>query len=304
MALSLDEIKKALSSVEAELLCHICDGKPKPGKPRWYRCIDHLHQICQDCKESTVPRRIARIRAGIRADIGASHCKCGSRIPDENCKVTEAFLKAMPPMRRCEMSTHGCEFNVCGEEAMALHQADCEYRMVPCPYVFNGKCEDLVEFRKVIQHFDEKHESEKFPLELIDQSKKFTLYPKLLVAKNFCFPNVRMERYGQTFLTSGIRRGDLFYHWVHCLGSSEVTKNFEYVLEFEGPYGTARFVGEPFPIDKSWHAIVKSKKCFAYGFEALKVQFVDEDLKIEFSLKIRKGKKEAEDDAKETKTEE
>lgn len=276
---SFKEMKIAFDNIENQLICRICNGYPERGEPRWYRCTG-LHQICQDCKEAK----------------GKDSCKCGNPIIRDHCQMTEAFLK-VKTRSKCKNVKRGCQ-EILGEEEMVLHAPECIFRLVPCPYVLKGICPEPIDFQTVLQHNQDKHESEKFPLELIgvDKGKKqYSLTPELKMSKVLSFPNVKMECGGQVFLIAGQRNGDVFYQWVHCLGSPDVAKRFAYTLEYQGSKFTLKFVGEAIPIDVAWHTIIKDRQCFAYGFEPLMTQFVDENLKIEFSVQIRDLKEEVKD---------
>ena len=80
------------------------------------------------------------------------------------------------------------------------------------------------------------------------------------------------------------------------LGSPNEAKHFSYTLKLFGSKTTHTVEGKVAPIDESFDALTNAGKCFAYPHNIFVAQFLDEEKKYEYSLKIRNLKEEAKDE--------
>ena len=132
----LQEVNEAVEEIVDDLICEICEGFPKPGQPRWYRCSD-LHYICQFCVES---KKVDK-------------CKCKKKISKKADKVTETLLK----MKNLKFKCQFCKGSFTNE-AITSHEVECTQRLVTCPFVNSTEtCGKMVKFQDILSHYDSSH---------------------------------------------------------------------------------------------------------------------------------------------------
>ena len=251
------------------LVCQICQDHARPGKRQWYRCLK-LHQICQKCKAKT------------------EKCSCGKLISEEYCKMTEKWLSVKGLKFNCANTKHGCK-EVLAENALEDHESECIFRLVLCPFnAMLNECEAEVTFKDVIQHFEKQH----YKLEDFNPTQKLNTF-KMTGEDGYFLPE-KISVNDRMFLFCDKTESSNLYQWVYLLGSPTEAKHFAYTLKFHGKDTTVTFEGKVAAIDESFDEL--TGKCFVMPHKNFKAQFVDEDGKYEYSLKIRNLKEEAKDD--------
>ena len=123
-----------LNQILNDLKCQICQGGPKAGKPRWYKCLQ-FHDICQDCKET---------------DGNLKCSSCHTDIPNKRCKFRESVLKMRTVRFKCANEARGCN-EYLEKKEMKVHETECIFRLVQCPNVF---CTKRIVFTKILPHLD------------------------------------------------------------------------------------------------------------------------------------------------------
>ena len=176
------------------------------------------------------------------------------------------------------------------------------YRRIPCPYPWNKNNCEGVRFQNAIQHCTEKHrKTENLQKDQFGWfHKSYNLNPDLL-RKGFVLPVVTMEVEGITIISAADAYSDpnIYYQWVKIIGNSEEAKNWRFELKYEGQNSKSYiFESAVESIDESNDSIMSNFKCFSIPYKALKAQYLDENLKISYSIRIRNLKSEAFEDAK------
>ena len=110
---SKDQLRQLWQVLRDRLKCKICESGPRAGKTQWYRCLAQ-HQICQDCKREI--------------------CPCDQVITKKHCELTEELLKQDFWQSSCSNWWRGCK-EILGQNHMIVHEEDCIYRLVHCPFV-------------------------------------------------------------------------------------------------------------------------------------------------------------------------
>ena len=82
---------------------------------------------------------------------------------------------------------------------------------------------------------------------------------------------------------------------LHAWSPNEA-KHFSYTLKLFGPKTNLTIDGKVAAIDEPFHILAYTGKCFAYPHEMFVAQFLDEEKKYEYSLKIRNLKEEVKDE--------
>ena len=132
------ELNETVDEMVQNLVCHLCQGFPKPGQPRWYKCSD-LHYVCQSCVEF----------------IKVNRCSCGKEISKNADKVTETILKMKTLKFKCKYCHGGFT-----SDAITFHETECTQRYVPCPYVNNlDGCNSVVKLENVLTHYELAHDN-------------------------------------------------------------------------------------------------------------------------------------------------
>ena len=265
-----------------QLKCYICKSGLKAGKHRWYRC-PQLHMICQECKEVLV----------------LEHCSCMKKISFEYCKMTEALLNTEKMRFKCENQSRGCQENLDGEN-MIFHQSECIYRLVVCP---NLTCRSKVPFHDLLNHMKTEEYKCKKITGSVGKIISTTLNAKRCkeTSSTAFFPSRELEVNGiGTFIIGAQFANGVFYHWIHFIGSSQEAKKFSYTFEYKNeektPHAHTLYSNQMISIDETSGAIIESGKCFGIPRKLFTQQFVLENGKFEYSVKIRNLKEEAKDD--------
>ena len=110
-----------------------------------------------------------------------------------------------------------------------------------------------------------------------------------------------MEVEGKTVITAADAFSDpnVYHQWVKVIGNSEEAKHLRYELKFEGQ-NSKKYIFENAveAIDESNDSIMSNFKCFSIPYKALKAQYLDQNLKLSYSIRIRNLKTEALEEAK------
>ena len=258
-----------------KLKCYICESRLTTGKHHWYRCTQG-HMICQDCREVKETKK----------------CSCAKSIPLQYCQIIEALLNADKMQFKCENLTRGCQ-ETKEKEDMILHQTECIYRLVKCPRV---NCESKVPFHELLVHmkldcllggdllgiYNECTYTN--TVKIVDTSFR----PKKIIAENKIFFSI-------IWINNGV-----LYHWIHFYGPPIEAKNYSYTLEYyndtKTPKVTNSFSNQVISIDETASSIVEKANCLAISRKLFENQFLLEEDKFKFSVKIKNLKEEVKDE--------
>ena len=130
------DLNQMSQSLFDQLKCVACEGLLKPGKTRWYRCLNH-HWICQDCKS-----------VGYKQLCFDPECR--EHLSRDHCPLTEELLKADSLLFKC--TSPGCQ-EILKEKAMIEHEIECILKNVSCPRFL---CEDKVPIHELLNHMKTK----------------------------------------------------------------------------------------------------------------------------------------------------
>jgi len=221
---------------------------------------------------------------------------CRGKLPSEDTKIVSTFseylkkLLTSETMRfKCKNDGKGCQ-EYLGEEAMIFHESECIYRLVECP---NLDCSAKVQFHKLLAIMEMKNE---FLVAKIG-IQQCQLTDQEFLTRKFKMIPIRFEMDGKVFFSIGQVEGETFYHWVSMIGSQFEAKNYSYTLEYFGTSkSTCTYTGQVVPIDETSQSIIKTAKCFGMNYKVFKLQFIDENFRFNYSVKIRNLKEEAKDD--------
>jgi len=190
---------------------------------------------------------------------------------------------------KCKNDGRGCQ-EYLGEEAMIFHESECIYRVVECP---NLDCSAQVQFYKLLAIMGKKKE---FLVAKIGIQQCQLTDQEFLTGKFKMIP-IRFEMDGKVFFSIGQVEGETFYHWVYMIGSQFEANIYSYTLEYFGTSkSTCTYTGQVVPIDEPSHSIIKIGNCFGMSFKVFKHQFIDENFRFNYSVKIRNLKEEAKDE--------
>ena len=190
---------------------------------------------------------------------------------------------------KCKNDSKGCQ-EYLGEEAMIFHESECIYRVVECP---NLDCSAKVQFYKLLAIMEKKKE---FSVAKIGIQQCQLTDQEFLTGKFKMIP-IRFEMDGKVFFSIGQVEGETFYHWVYMIGSQFEAKNYSYTLEYFGTSkSTCTYTGQVVPIDEPSQSIIKIGNCFGMSCKVFKLQFIDENFRFNYSVKIRNLKEEAKDE--------
>ena len=271
-----------VDTLTEQLKCHICESGPKAGKPRWYKCSNSAHQICQDCKE------VKDVKV----------CRCQSLIFNTSvCKVIESLLKVKKMRFTCENHGRGCQESS-DQESMIFHQTECIYRIVNCPSL---QCESKVPFHEVLDHMNGNDNCIRKIDEqlLVNASRKniadFLGKPVGSYIKFSLFP-VKLQMAGHTFFSIGQLKDGTFYHWIHFVGSPDEAKNYVYTLEYIGNDNrSSSYSGPVTSIDETSDTIISKGLCQTITQSALTSIFIKDDKRFDYYVKITNMKEEVKD---------
>ena len=274
-----EDLKQSVTQILSDIVCRICGNRPRPGKTKWYRCLN-LHQICQDCCFSYCYRENC-----------GDYCTCDEPFSNVFCKLTEDLLNVKGLKFPCKNRKNGC-LETCSENTLEDHEAECIFRYVPCPFsAMYEEFEAQVIVQDVIQHFEEEH----FEIEELVEKDRHThqygdedfygTYPK------------KLERSGKTFILAGAIKDKIHYRWVYIMGSPNEAKHFSYTFKYFGKNSSVfTFEGKVAAIDETFDTLMEAGKCFTITQKVFEKQILDEDRKYEYSLQIRNLKEEVKDD--------
>ena len=251
------EFNETVDEIVQDLVCQLCQGFPKPGQPRWYKCTD-LHYICQVCVESK------------KVDKCSSLCK--KRISKNADKMTETILKMKTLKFKCQY----CKESFISE-AITVHESECTQRLVPCPYmIIKNGCSRMVKFQDVLAHCESLHGKINGAMNGSTESVEFN--GTSLTIKGFHRLAWKIEAFGKVFLTSAKTKNGTMYEWVQLLGPPSESKDFVFNVEYKGPECTHAFFGKVAPIDETFNSIISSGKCSTVNSEVFMTQFMENDI--------------------------
>ena len=211
--------------------------------------------------------------------------------------MTEAMLSSKKMRFKCENLSRGCQ-EMLDAENMIFHQSECIYRLVVCP---NLTCRSKVPFHDLLNHM----KTEDFRKQKITATIGKMVSTYWLIgtkdSTNSVFPSLEIEVNGiGTFIVVAKIQNDVFYHWIHFLGSSREAKKFSYTFEYKNeektPNTHALHSIQMASIDETFDAIIENGNCFGIPGKLFHKHFVLENLRFEYSVKIRNLKEEAKDD--------
>ena len=282
MASFHEDSSKTMEEIRNDLICQICEGRPRPGKSQWYRC-GNLHFICQNCKATK------------------NKCACEKRISKVFCQIIEKLLNVNGLKFNCTNTKHGCQ-EAFLESALDDHESECIYRLLQCPYVAHADdsesiaraCEESFAFKNAFDHY-KKHDED-----LIKCPNKFRRVEQTEKTLHFYFTmranGIEIEYDGRIFVNECICLNGIVYYWVYFFGTPNEAKHYSVTMEFYGAKTTNIFKGQVVPIEEFFHDFVKAGKCFSIPGQAFLAQFVNEDLQFEYSLEIKNLKREFKDE--------
>ena len=222
---------------------------------------------------------------------------CGRFISSEHSPMAEELLKLETTRFKCKNTKDGCR-EFLQKEAMISHEMGCIYRLVKCPH-FN--CESKVPFHELIQHMEtNKHF---YFLHSIALKESLCTTSDLMKSNyekgNFCFFPRKIACDTNMFFSTCIEEGGIFYHWIHFLGPHVEAKKYAYTLEYKDVTDSETnftYNGRAISIDETADSIKVNYKCLSVAYGFFKSHFVDKDLKLMYSVKIRNLKEEAKDE--------
>ena len=269
------ESSKTVTEIRSDLICQMCK---RPGKKRWYRCLE-LHHVCEECK------------------LKNKKCSCNEPISNKYDKTTEKMLNALGMKYNCGNAENGCQ-EVLAESALEDHESECIFRTVPCLKLTldsADECNGKVTFRDVIQHYED---HEKVTLEELDLKIKHQNWKNEVGLSGVnCFNDpIKFTLNNQTFLLLNKTEEGVVYSWVYILGSPKDAKQFSFTLNIYGKKAENSFKGQVAAIDESFDTLSGAGKCFVYPHKMFVAQFLDEENAYEYSLEIRNLKEEAKDE--------
>ena len=222
-------LEVAVGELRGRIVCQICETPARPGKTKWYRCLN-LHHICHDCKTGQgVEYRVLPFFPMVRRNLVVD-CSCKQPISKNHCEWTEEFLKKIKGLKSsCKNAKNGCK-EAFDENALEEHESDCVYRLVPCMANALG-CNEKVIFQNVIQHYEQKHAT------LIPMDNN----TKRVASK---MSHVKIDLNGKHFILActsskkfkcGTKELCLLFQRVYLIGSPKEAKHFAFTLQFFGP---------------------------------------------------------------------
>merc|ERR1712154_175743 len=108
-------------------------------------------------------------------------------------------------------------------------------------------------------------------------------------AKSSIFPSLEVEVNGLgTFIVVARIFNDVFYHWIHFVGSSQEAEKFLYTFEYKNeektPHAHNLYSNQAVSIDETSDAIIENGKCFGIPRKLFCQQFVPENKRFEYSV--------------------
>ena len=256
------ELNETVDEIVQDLVCQMCQGFPKPGQPRWYKC-SNLHYICQSCVEFKKMDKCSRT--------------CKKKISKNADKVTESILKMKTLKFKCQY----CNGRFASQD-ITFHESECAQRLVPCPFVSNGDvngCNSEVKFQDVLTHYELSHCKLK---EATNGTSRVPVYSGTVSTKERIYRSAnKIEAFGKMFLNSAVIRNGIWHDWVVMLGLPSEAKEFVFSVEYKGPKCTHVFLGEVSSVDETFNSIISSGKCSTIGYQAFKTQFMTDDVETD-----------------------
>ena len=101
-----------------------------------------------------------------------------------------------------------------------------------------------------------------------------------------------------TFIVVAKIQNDVFYHWIHFLGSPQEAKKFLYTFVYINKTTKASnvYTNQMVSIDETSGAIIENGDCYGIPRKLFLKHFVRENGLFDYSVKIRNLKEEAKDD--------
>ena len=113
-----------------------------------------------------------------------------------------------------------------------------------------------------------------------------------------CFPR-KIACDKNMFICSCQEEKGIFHHWIHFLGPPVEARKYAYTLEYKDVTDSETnftYNGRAISIDETADSIKVNYKCLSVAYGFFKSHFVDKDLKLMYSVKIRNLKEEAKDE--------
>ena len=211
MASFHEDSSKTMEEIRNDLICQICEGRPRPGKSQWYRC-GNLHFICQNCKATK------------------HKCACEKRISKVCCQIIEKLLNVKGLKFNCTNTKHGCQ-QAFLESALDDHESECIYRLLQCPVVAHDDnesiaraCEESFAFKNAFDHYKQHDE------DLIKCPNKFRRVEQTEKTLHFFFTKrangIEIEYDGKIFVNECICLNGIVYYWVYFFGTPNEAKHY------------------------------------------------------------------------------
>ena len=165
MASQAKRPKQDFSHIFNQELCTICKSRLKAEKPRWYRCKENHHLICQDCAEAKDPKssysfKDIKCPAQVHkyGDRREKLIVCKSYVNRSagHCQVIAALMKVDKMAFKCENIDRGCQEAMDTENIIFHQNEECIYRLVKYPQV---TCGSKVPFHELLEHITKYHVS-------------------------------------------------------------------------------------------------------------------------------------------------
>jgi len=250
--------EKMLKAME----CPVCLMLPRQAPV--YQC-ENGHCVCSSCKTNLAQCPTCRKALG---------CENRNRIFEE-------LLMSMTHV--CKFANHGCTFSE-NIAPLAIHEQDCQYRVVSCPYF---GCKLLVSMAKLLEHIKTDHKEKDFVkhsapagrcLAAVKASfNKYTWWLPShinLGSRNF-FSQCWRTKKGQWFIC------------VRMIGSKNECENYTYTVRLyakgEEKKGLT-YCGSCLPLDLTQGDVEELGNCLNFSDKIAKQYLVNEAIMVKVTI--------------------
>ena len=227
--------------------------------------------ICNFCQEIIWNSPIFESTGGLTA------CKTCKNSLQENFIRNFKLERALQAFKTdCKYKFDGCK-KIANPHDIILHEEDCKFRIVPCPFMFR-KCKEKFQFRKLHEHFKSVHEKayEYFSKKVGQYRVNRVLYGNFdIKSQYFDEKSHRLAglfTYNKSFFVQmefcGQKKVALI--WVRLLESKYQAKFINYKIEVQGPQYKVSFEGPVRSIDEKTQDIFMSQIGLVIPFAVLK----------------------------------
>ena len=186
---------------------------------------------------------------------------------------------------------NGCrEINF--KDDLLEHQEECDFRDIKCPDIL---CLKSIPFASFSDHFLEKHKqwNEGF-LKMNYGQKTNILRP--VPTESSTSPPTLISLSGLTFIEMWYNKDNTMYVWVYLLGDPYEAQRFQYHVHLKKEFGKeTTFFGKVKSINENYEKILKDENTFVTSTEMIR-RYLNDEGRLEYTLKIRNLKEEAKDD--------